>query len=261
MKTLLRNYKSESYIWKDATYNANTFFVDDDTTVQYNNIVSIIDDNRPKQVKCSVCGQIFKKGSKEWKEHIRPNSDNSKCWTCRYRKETRDYNKQLDKKYIKMENGNYKVVTTGEYILECANTYPRTKLNEALSTCYYNRCINAKADEYKDFFQTYPGAFDDIITVDKVLEFGYRDRYYNDKYTIYELKARNIIKVYVNQLGIVEYIIIYYNRQSKKVYYSKKYNKIFAEDFRGEYSEANFIGWIPQDSVNLILKKLAALYN
>ena len=261
MKILLRNYKSESYIWKDATYKTNTFFVDDDIPIRYSNIVSIIDDNRPKQVKCSACGEIFEKGSKEWKKHIRPNTDNSKCWTCSHLRETRNYNTPLNKKYTKMENGNYKVVTTGECILECGNSYPRKKLNEALSTCYYNQCMNAKANEHKDFFQTYPGAFDDIITVDKVLEFGYKKRIYDGTYTVYELKARNTIKVYVNKLGIVNYIVIFYNRESRKIYYSKKYNKIFVENARDEYSEANFSGWIPQNSFELILKKIAALYN
>lgn len=257
MKILLRS----TYEWKDAIYKDNWFVINDTVNVGSDDIVSILDDNRPIRVKCSVCGKVFKKGSKEWKEHIRPNTDNAKCWDCRYKRENRDFNIRLDKKYTKREDGKYTITSTGVYDLICSYRYPSRNLNEALSTCFYNQCIDAKADEFKDFFQTYPGAFDDIITEDKVLGFGYKSKWYNGAATCYELKARNKIEVCVNKFGIVDHINIAYNRRSDRAYYSKKYNKLFIEDRNTGYSATDFSGWIPQASVELILKKLAALYS
>lgn len=257
MKILLRS----TYEWKDAIYKDNWFVINDTVNVSSDNIVSILEDNRPIRVKCSVCGKVFEKGSKEWKEHIRPNTDNAKCWDCRYKRENRDYDIQLNKKYTKRDDGKYTVTITGVYDLMCSYQYPPQRLNKTLSTCFYNQCIDAKADEFKDFFQTYPGAFDDIITEDKVLEFGYKLKWYSGFETCYELKARNKIEVRVNQFGIVDHLMIYYNRSCRTAYYSKKYNKLFIEDRKTGYSATDFSGWIPQASVELILKKLAALYS
>lgn len=256
MKILLRN----TYEWKDATYEHNDFYVND-KKINICNVVSVLEDNRPIRAKCSVCGKVFEKGSKEWKEHIRPNTDNAKCLDCRYKRESRDYDIKSDRKYTKRDDGKYTVTSTGVYDLMCSYQYPPQRLNEALSTCFYNQCIDAKADEFKDFFQTYPGAFDDIITEDKVLEFGYKSKWYSGFETCYELKARNKIEVRVNQFGIVDHLMIYYNRSRNTAYYSKKYNKLFVEDRNVGYSATNFGGWIPQASVELILKKLAALYS
>lgn len=256
MKILLRRWDEEEYIWKDATYKDGRFNVDN-RDVYETNIVSVLEDNRSEFIRCSVCGKSFKKGSKEWQEHITPVTDTSKCFECTYLRNTNI--NLLSSNYSKNDDGSYTKTQKTKVKLCCGVHYYDIDNPKAREYCIYNRCKNANPNSFSDFFTEHPGAFDDIITVDKILKFGYKSRSQNYTEFRYQLKAKNQIEACVNNLNIVDHFKICYRNYSWEVYYSKKYNKIYYNN-GNKYEE-----WspyrIPETTKNYILAKIAALYS
>lgn len=260
MDILMRNYGHEQFVWKKAKFVNGNIVIDNDATVLECDIVSIRNDIRKKYVQCSECGKTFKKGSPKIEKHKEPIRDSHMCFGCRYLRQS--IREQKSQKYELLENGNYLSKTKSEVFLYCYNSYTTRDINseEARHYCIYNRCNNATMRDVKGFFIDKPGAFDELITIDKVLEKGYSNAYTSayDNLSIYYLKARNTIGVRVNALNIVDGFDVQYKNHDWRIYYSKKYDELY-EPRNGTYRVWN-PGNMYKDTRDYIKAKIAALY-
>lgn len=260
MKVLVRTYEGKEYVWLDATYDKeHNCFRNEKTKFFEKNVVSVFEDNRNDFVKCSVCGQAFKKGSEEIKTHTTPITDNSKCFDCpSLRTSNRNNNVR---KYELIAGNNYRETATNTVDLMCSRCYPYVGINTetARKKCVHNICANAKMLEFSDFFTENPNAFDRIITADVIEESGYSEKYRSGNYCEYRLHLRNNVWAVANTLGIIDHFIVIYRRENYDVYYSKKYNKLFYAS-NNRYKEWN-PDIMPESSKNLILNKIAELYS
>ena len=111
-------------------------------------------------------------------------------------------------------------------------------------------------------FTKYPGVFDDMITVDKILDNGFTERinYPSRGLVEYKLKGKNNITAVVNRLNIVDYFEISYRNYTIDVVYSKKYEMMFSIS-SGMYREFNWSQCIPDKTLKSIKEKIASLYN
>ena len=264
MKILLRNFNNEVYVWKDAKYSKNGFVVDD-TTVYETNVVSIHKDNRNQYVRCSACGEIFRKGSAKWEKHKQPITDASKCFTCKY---LRTHNAKANgTKYKALADGKYEQIVKYTTELVCCVGWKNNPIDsdKARESCALNACRNAEERPISDIFSNMPGVFDDIITVDKILKAGYNERNEYPHESRYRLKARNTIFAYVNNANILDHFAVEYRYNRWTVYYSKKYHKLFTYT-SGPYGQI-YKEWrpstydMPANTSENILKKIASLYD
>lgn len=260
MKVLARHWNSGDYVWLDAEYNEGIKnFTHEGIKVEEANIVSVFEDNRDEFVRCSICGKTFKKGDPEIELHTKPVTDTSKCFGCSYlRSRVKEYG---DPTYEHIEGNRYKESHANEVELTCTITYPQIGIHEerARTRCVFNRCVEADIIGFSDFFTEHPEAFDDIITTEKVEEFGCSETYRTGNVIEYKLNCRNNVWAVANPLGIIDRFIINYRRDSYTTYYSKKYNKLYTS-IRGRYTEWNPFN-MPESSKTLILNKIAALYS
>ena len=260
MQILLRSYKEEEYVWKTAKYNGCTFVVDGDNIYE-TDVVSIINDNRKGCVVCRSCGAFFKNDAKKIEEHRHRFEKADACLRCQYLKITNRI--RSSSKIVKQKNGTY--VQQATDIVQVGCKYGRyfgtldINSEEAKNNCALRRCLNAEITPFEDVFLQYPGVFDHIATVDKIIDVGYKSRSKNAVYTKYALKGRNQIVVYVNSLGIVDHIKITYHDNTFQVYYSKKYDRLFQSDgYR--YTPFDSYYCIPESTMEYIKRKIAELY-
>lgn len=263
MKVLLRSHNGEQYVWKKAeAKNLIQFTLEDGGTANQSNIVSISRDNRKKFVQCSACGEIIRNTPEAIKEHSLRGTISATCFGCKYMRENNS--KQLSVKYTLQEDGNYIANAKKSLKLVCAIGWSRPDINSqsARDACCFKSCNGAEMQNICDTFTMYPGIFDDMITVDKVLDNGFTERteYKNRNVVWYKLKARNNIYAVVNKLNIVDHFVIYYRNRTIQVVYSKKYNKLFIVSNR-EYRELNSLWSIPDNTFANIKAKIASLYN
>ena len=148
--------------------------------------------------------------------------------------------------------------------LSCKNSWDYYDINSqgARDVCRWKQCATSEMEAIEDVFTKYPCVFDDMITVDKVLDNGFTKR---EKYDIrnevyYKLKARNNITAVVNKLNIVDKFVIDYRSRQYNVMYSKKYNKLFTMS-NGKYIVCDSIWCIPDTTFENIKAKIASLYN
>lgn len=263
MKVLLRSYNGEQYVWKKAEVkNTNHFTLEDGSTVAQTDIVSISRDNRKKFVRCSACGAIIRNTPEEIKEHSLRSTTSATCFGCQYMRECNS--KQLSVKYTLQEDGSYVASVKKNLKLACAVGWNRVDINsqDARNGCKFRLCATAEMQSINDVFTKYPGVFDDMITIDKVLDNGFTERreYTNGNVVEYKLKARNHIIAVVNKLNIVDRFVIDYRGHTISVMYSKKYNKLFGIS-NGKYIELNGVWFMPDNTFTNIKTKIASLYN
>ena len=238
MDVLVRMLNGKPYVWEKAKFTDGSIKVGD-ITVHESDIVSIRNDIRKKYVKCNVCGKYFKKGSKKIDQHKEIIDNTRKCFGCEYLRQS--VKKQQSQKYELLENGNYMSKTKSEVFLYCASSYGQS-INSQVSKerCKHNMCHNATMVEESTFLMQHPGAFDDIITIDKIVKCGYKEIYNGTRgLTVYQLKAKNTISANVNALNIVESFNVEYRGKAWLVYYSKKYDELYTPNY-GAY-----IRWTP----------------
>ena len=260
MDILLRRFDGEPYVWKKAKFENGNIIVDDKVFLE-KDIVSIRNDNRKQYVYCSECKTYFRKGSKKIEKHKEGCNDTHMCFSCRFLNERRPIH--TTKKYQLLENGNYISKTKSEVSLYCRRSYRNyeIKSQEARDNCVYNRCKTAHMLDVNGFFLQKPGAFDDIITIDKLVEKGYKSAYkdHSTNCIHYALTGRNSIYAVVNELNIIAGFIVHYNGDSYHVYYSKKYDSIF------ERTGTSYKLWdpyeVPERTKYYIKNKIVELYD
>lgn len=261
MKILLRHYDNEEYVWKDAEFDGDYFIVGGNRLSE-TRVASIIDDNRSEYVRCSACGKAFKKGSPELETHMNRYLDINNCFKCQYAVEGRKEIVGTEREEIGV--GRYTVVQKYNVAITCQRCwnydgYPVIGSDEAHRSCRYARCATAAYEDIADIFTASPGVFDDIITVDKVIEAGFKSVDANGRVDMYRLKGRNNIFACVNKMSIVEHFRINYRYDSWDIVYSKQLDKLFCIN-GNKYTE-----WNPRDvndaTKDYIKNKIAALYN
>ena len=262
MKILLRNYCGEAYVWKTAKYNEHKFYVEGDS-VKETNVVSIINDNRKNYVECSCCGQVFRRGDRRFETHkanaIKPET----CFDCPH---LCTENERVTKTSFTIGyDGCFVRKTEEEVYLTCDRSgiwsYNSIRSHEAINNCRKRQCANAEEINIVDFFTENLGVFDDIITIDSLLDNGY-DVIMNDRCGVQTdiiWEEDYTIGVVINHLGIVDRFHVWFEGDKYSVFYSKKYNELFA-DFRGLYTVWNPIG-LGTEMRNEIKAYIAKLYN
>lgn len=241
MKVLLRHNYGRVYVWETATYNGRYFIVDGERIYE-NNIVSIMNDNRKNYIVCSSCGKLFPKNGKKFEKHKEESSGINPCLKCEKLQAREIY--ECDVKYIVEKDGTYTRKTKGKVDLVChygAWSSFYIDSTEARSRCKFRQCENAQAYEIEDIFTKYPGLFDDIITIDKVLDNGYAEISYNSESgSTYVLDKELKVSADINSLGIVnKFFVRHYLGFDYMVYYSKKYDMFF------EQGDENYVDWQP----------------
>ena len=126
-----------------------------------------------------------------------------------------------------------------------------------LRLCKFRACGNAKAQEIHDIFTDRPGVFDDIITVDKLLDNGCISNNPLSGAPEYQLDSDFSIWATVNRIGIVDHFtVIDYDYVS--LYYSKRYDSLFM------VSDGKYTPWIPdtysEEYAEKIKNDIAKLY-
>ena len=244
MKILLRRYKDMNYVWETAKYDGHDFYVNDDKITE-SNIVSIINDNRKNYVLCSSCGKMFPKNGQKFKKHKAEAKTINPCLNCP-KLRARELSPKK-RRFIFKKDGTCVERQDGAVELLCYygmwNSFPIDS-NEALETCKFRKCTNAYQVEITDIFTKYPGVFDDIITIDTILDNGYKRILYSDRHeTSYVIDDNYMIVAYVNNLGIVDKFTVETEWYYWTLWYSKKYSKLFECD-----DEGNYMDWEPDIS-------------
>ena len=257
MKVLLRNYYGMEYVWQTATYNGKHFEVDGERLSE-SNIVSILNDNRKNYIMCSSCGKLFPKNGKMFEKHRKESSGINPCLKCHKLRAREEGN--CDVKYTIGKDGTYTKKTKVKVDLICHystwNSFYIDSAN-ARETCKFRQCENAQAMEIQDIFTKYPGLFDDIITVDKILDNGYVQRSnVGERCDVYVLSEEPRVSAEVNGLGIVNRFLVRHDLGfNYAVYYSKKYDMFFdGSDERYEDFEADFDDEYTEEIKNCIRK-------
>lgn len=240
MKVLLRAYGNRVYVWKTAKYNRGHFVVDE-CEQAWCNVVAVINDNRKKYVQCSSCGQTFRKGDPKFEEHkanaIKPET----CFECEHLFVDDSFTESS--KFFVRPDGTIGEKVVNSVRLSCTFgrcwAYPRITSDDAINSCSKRKCANATATEIKDFFTEYPGAFDDIITIDRLLDAGYDVGMTDRGDSTYDIEYNEdyyTIGATINKIGIVDRFYLWFEGDKYEVYYSKRYNKLFTVS-RGDYVE------------------------
>ena len=260
MKVLVRGLDNKVYEWVDATYDKHKFLVDD-VQLDETMIVSVMDDDRSEYVKCDCCGAIIKGVAAEIVAHQNKYKSCEACFDCRHLRENAI--RRVETKYDLQEDGTYLAKKSIAVNLECGAVYwdrPIINSDQARDVCAFRGCTTSHMLPVSDIFIEKPGIFDDIITVDKVIEVGYKNaqNFYNSSIG-YRLKGKNEVYAVVNKLNIVDYFRINYRNDTWTVFYSKKYDEFYTYGRLGAYAKWNPYR-MPEATLEYIKNKIRKLY-
>ena len=234
LRVLLRN----DYKWHDAHWDGQTKLLSvGRNRLNTTDIISVENDPRIKYVQCTKCNSIIKNTKKAINEHAQLKSSSKTCLKCKNLRF--DDATTLKESFIKNDDGTYTRVNKIVCELKCNNSWGRPNIdsNEARGICMYRRCGTDTVKPVDDFFIKYPGAFDDMATVDALdkskWQFYYKS---SDDCIEFAWKGRYNLSVYTTSLGIINSMRCNYRNKSYIIVYSKKYDKMFAIDY-GEYRE------------------------
>jgi hypothetical protein len=260
MQILLRHWGNERYVWKTAKYNGKQFVVEG-ADVEYTNVISVVNDNRKEHVVCSACGKFLKNTPKAIEEHKHLFEQPNVCLTCRHMRVKEQV--EMSEKFTRKKDGTYVKKNESRVTLGCryGRYYGSVDINsyEAKEGCALRKCAVAEFNKFQDIFLEYPSVFDHMAMVDKIIDVGYKRRSFNGKYSIYQLKGRNQISAYVNDMGIIDYFRVSYHEDTFNVFYSKKYDLLFVDD---GLQYRKFDDWyaLPTKTREYIKRKIAELY-
>jgi hypothetical protein len=256
MKILVREPTSE-LIWKDAEYKNGSFF-DADNEYTDSKIYAVKDDNRNKIVICSGCGKEVRNTPAAINTHRNMINKPDKCFTCG---ELRTRNaKVTSQKYSINEDGTYNETTKRTVNLVCYNSWCYVDINSqsARNNCKYARCENALFKNIEDFWTRNPGAFDEFITIDRLIDSGYDDIRKDGNESVVNIKAVCKLQALINTQGICYGFQLQHQRNHYMIRYSKKYDKVWVV-YHNSFSDFSIID-IAESTRESILNKLRKLY-
>ena len=228
MKVLLREHGDNQYVWATAKYNGRKFVVDG-RRVHESNIVSVLNDNRKNYVRCSSCGEIFPKNGKKFAKHKAEAKTINPCLKCRKMRATEMSTTTV--KYVANGDGTYTRKNETIVSLYCHGSFwsaPLCDSKDAIQYCEKRQCGDANGEEIHDIFTDYPGLFDDIITVDRIIDKYEKINWSDNWATEYLIDANIGLSAHVNRLNIVDRFIVNTYEYGGTIWYSKKYDKFFA---------------------------------
>lgn len=262
MKVLLMYHHGSYLVWEDATKEAGEYVVSG-KVVPETNIISVIEeDNSLGFVRCSNCGEIILNTEQDIEKHRNKYLDVETCIGCRYMK--RRDKTTVSSRAIKEKDGLYSLEETTLSTLYCNYHWTNDCIGSkaAQNHCRYRGCKDATFDNRELFFDKYPGAFDDIITVDTLVE--KRCEFIDaEGYVKYRVKSRNNLQAYTVN-GLVVFFYLTYRGREYNLYFSKRYNKLFCCSYDSTkfvpFSKENICN-IPEETVEYIFNKIYKLYN
>lgn len=271
MRILLRTYGGEEYVWKEATYKKENFFIvnndGEDSAIEECNIAATDGHNMAGYVVCAYCGEMVLNTEEEIEKHYAAIESKRDCTTCDKLYVDGDHN-TLRRTITPNEDGTYSVSDIITARLFCRNYYNKYEIstNQAKKVCKFLQCRRNGMREASDFFSKYPDAFDSIITVDAVVAQKYKydkRNYISYGYTrrnlhMYDMKSRGTIKACVNENGIVECFQASSSGEVYRFFYSAKYDKMFYAKY-GNYREGR-PDYFSQKKYDELLTKVRALY-
>lgn len=257
MKLLVRDNQN-NLKWEEVIYKNGVFYTPDESH-GYDpfRIYAVKDDNRNKTVICSGCGAEIRNTPSAIKAHRNMINKPNKCFECH---NLRPQNETvLSQKYVLNEDGTYNESTKRTVKLTCGIGWRYRDINseEARENCRYARCENATFKNIEDFWTEYPGAFDEFITIDRIIEAGYRTMYKSTNEIEFVLKGRVNLAAFVNNQGICYKFVLRHRNHRYQFRYSKKYDKVWVDNYyRKELSALP----ISSDTEEAIMKKIRTLY-
>lgn len=265
MKVLLRNWEGKSYVWKNAKWEGDHYYLIDadewfgDVQIDQICILAVSEDNRANYVRCANCGALIENTPESIEQHFAEKEAEKDCFKCN---RLRTYGNKMNASitYAPNADGTYSVSETYVSKLGCTVNYYTEDINSASAkkNCIYSRCRRAGVKPINDVFVQYPNPFNKQLTIDfldkkKFTCDGYKNGYYE-----YDLKLRNTLKACVNDNGIIDHFRINMRGWNYNIYYSDTHNKLFYACY-GRYDDK--CSDIMSDAkVDQILAKLSKLY-
>ena len=230
---LRKDYKWHNACWDDNKNRVTVY----GTGISQENIISAENDPRAKYMVCKMCGSVIKNTKKAIEEHVQLKASSKACLTC---KSLRLKDEQdLKESFHKNEDGTYTQTRKAVCKLVCDFSYgcPSIDSEKARSICRYRKCCAETIEPAEKFFAKYPGAFDDMATVDALdmSKWTVHHRHSDDTVDLKRSGRYNIF-VRTTSLGIVDRLICNYRSDTYEIVYSKKYDKLFMLDY-GEYAD------------------------
>lgn len=261
MKILLRTYDGNHYVWKDAYWKNERYYISDtDLSVSQTAILAVTEDERTGKVQCRNCGELIDNNEESIEAHFRAKEAEKNCLTC---ERCVPYGDKFDEKktFSLNKDGTYTISESYTTFLGCKIGYYNVRdldSDEAKRRCNVMKCRNMGTTPINDIFVKYPDPFEKQITVDALVANKYTSYGSWGEFVEYDLKMRDTLKARVNKLGIVDHFVVIVRGWRYEFDYSSKYNKIFFRDY-GEYKEhaGNYISSAKEER---ILNRLSKLY-
>ena len=263
MEILLKTYDGKKYVWKEATWDGESYLVEDETgfTSGYytTDILAIRNDDRIGYVVCKNCGQLIKNDPESIEQHYASEEAKKDCLNCPY---VRDYDRVSDKTVTRTPNGDgtYRVSQSYNTKLGCSYGYYTVDINKesVKNNCIHYSCRHYGMKSINDVFVNYPEPFVQQITVDALIAKKYPLEQYREGHFEYDMKSRGTLKACVNDSGIVDHFLVIKNGYRYTLYYSDKYNMLFGA--RGRNYDINRPDWMSDDRRECIANKISKLY-
>lgn len=266
MKILLRQWNDKYYVWKNAEYKNDNYYVfenDTELLVKQTNILSIAEDNRANFVVCATCGAIIKNDPESIEAHYAEREAMKNCLKCSDMSPYGD-ERNLTIKYTKNDDDTYHAEKVYDTTLGCGYQrwgYDSINSEKAKAGCKYYQCRKNGVHKIDDIFVRYPGMFNKQITIDLLAKHGFRAMQSVPRKKVWyiDLGLRgNTLHAVVNELGIVDRFVIIHRYSSYVAFYSEAYNKLFFE--HGDKYIDVLPGDLSQNKYNSARKIIAALY-
>lgn len=226
MRILLRNYDDKPYVWKDAEYKDEQYFLDGKRI--YETEIAAVDGIKTDHVVCKTCGEVILNTPEAIEAHYAKRERERDCASCERLQFSR--NEPMPKrKLVDIGNGTFQVTEEFTSKLFCKDGWRTREMTDqyTLQRCSYMQCRANGVRQFNDIFHKYPGVFDTTVTVDALLAKKFKYNGTQGSYFVYDMRSRGTIKALVNKLGIVECFQVSSNGAKVRYYYSEKYDKLF----------------------------------
>lgn len=259
MKILIQQ-NDNNLAWVDTVYSEGQFRTPDKRRYYGNSVIyAVKDDDRSNTVICSACGAEVPNTPEALQAHRDKVNRTDKCFECRNLRP--QDSETLSNEYVDNGDGTFMQTTKRKTHLICNNTWAGYQINTdaANGVCMYARCASATYKNIEDFWTKNPEAFDEFITVDRIIEVGYKNMRRYDHVTQFELKGRARLVALVNNQGICYAFELHYRRSYYIIRYSKKYDKVWWTEI-DQFMELNRLD-VSNDIQAVVLNKMRTLYN
>lgn len=257
MRILLRNDGGKPYVWKDAEYKDEKYYLDGNYIVE--TAIVAVDDIETDHVVCKTCGEVILNTPEAIEAHYAKRERERDCASCE-RLQFRRNEPMPKRKLVDIGNGTFQVTEEFTSRLFCKDRWDVREMTDryTLERCSYMQCRVNGMRPLNDIFHKYPGVFDTTVTVDALLAKKFKYNGTRGRWFVYDMRSRGTIKALVNKLGIVECFQLSSNGSTVLYYYSEKYDKLFYAG-GAEYVEG-YPYWFREAKFDEAHDKIKALY-